>query len=361
MRVPSVLRNSIQRAAFAAVLGFGLVSQMALAQPVIEATHKVAHGGIYELVYNPASNGVLVAAAGMRGAENPGRIVELDAVTLQQRKEYDVSSAPFYGLALNSRTQVLYGSATRSGSVEALDLASGKIIASIGEDAHTRQLVVDEASNKVYVSVVGTRNPNAETQVPSELWVIDGNSNTLAQRFLIAGALTGLAIDGEANRAYMTDMNSNEVLVVDLSNGDVVNRWPTGGESSINVAYDKASSRLFVAAQGSGTLTVLNSQTGELLAKVETGAGAHAVLFNAASNQIYVTNRQASTTTVVDGTTYDVIVNLESGTLPQSLTIDTNANIVFANAKARGLPRNAPADAVPVVDENGDTVVRIRP
>ena len=361
MRVSSVLRESIQRAAVAAIMGFGLVSQLAFAEPVIEATHKVAHGGIYELVYNPASNGVLVAAAGMRGAENPGRVVELDAVTLQQKKEYDVSAAPFYGLALNTRTQMLYGSATRSGSVEVLDLASGEIVASLGEDAHTRQLVVDEASNKVYVSVVGTRNPNAETQVPSELWVIDGSTNTLSKQYKIPGALTGLAIDGEANRAYMTDMNSNEVLVIDLSNGDVVNRWPTGGESSINVAYDKASNRLFVAAQGSGTLSVLNSQTGEILANLETGAGAHAVLFNAASNQIYVTNRQASTTTIVDANTYTVIANLETGTLPQSLTIDTNANIVYANAKARGLPRNAPADAVPVVDENGDTVVRIRP
>src|SRR5690606_1744581 len=307
------------------------------------------------------SNSVLVAAAGMRGAENPGRVVELDAVTLQQRKEYDVSQAPFYGLGLNTRTQRLYGTATRSGSVEVLDLASGKIIASIGENAHTRQLVVDEANNTVYVSVVGSRNPNAETQVPRELWVIDGNSNVLSKRYEIPGALAGLDVDVAGGRAFMTDLNANEVVVVDLKSGNVLNRWPTSGASSINVDYDAASNRLFVANQGSGTLSVLNAQNGELLAHVETGAGAHGVLFNAAGNQVYVANRQASTTTVVDGTSYQVVAQLETGTLPQSLTIDTAANIVFTNSKARGLPRNAPADAVPVVDENGDIVVRIRP
>lgn len=361
MKQQATVRFALKKVALATILGFGLASQSVLAAPTIEATHKVAAGGIYELVYNPASNSVLVAAAGQRGQAGAGRVVELDAVTLQQKKEYDVSSAPFYGLALNSRTQVLYGSATRAGQVAALDLSSGEIVAVIGEDAHTRQLAVDEANNRIYVSVVGTRNPEAENQVPSELWEIDGASNSLIRRIEIPGALTGLALDTASGRALMTDMNSNEVLVIDLNAGAVTHRWPTGGESSINLDFDAASGRVFVANQGSGTLSVLNASTGELLASVETGAGAHAVLFNPVSNQVYVTNRQAGTTSVVDGSSYQLIVNLDSGTLPQSLTMDESANIVFANAKARGRPRNAPADAPDVVDENGDTVVRIRP
>lgn len=352
---------AFRRAALTAVISMGLVSQFALAQPQVEATHKVAAGGIYELVYNPTTDSVLVAAAGQRGQENAGRVVELNAETLQPIKEYDVSEAPFYGLALNNTTQILYGSATRAGQVAALDLKSGEIVAIIGADAHTRQLAVDEASNTIYVSVVGSRNPNAENPVPSELWAIDGATQTLRDRFKIEGTLTGLALDTAAGRAYMTDMNSNEVVVVELATGYVITKWPTHGESSINVAFDPESERLFVASQGSGTLSVLDSRSGELLGKVETGAGAHGVIYNAISDQVYVTNRQASTTSVVDGTSYEVLVNLETGTLPQSVTMDTASNIVYANAKARGLPRNAPADAPPVIDENGDTVVRIRP
>ena len=62
-----VFGETFKRAALVAVAGFGLLSQFAMAQPQIEATHKVAAGGIYELVFNPTTETVLVAAAGQRG------------------------------------------------------------------------------------------------------------------------------------------------------------------------------------------------------------------------------------------------------------------------------------------------------
>ncbi|MDQ8029287.1 MAG: YncE family protein [Brevundimonas sp.] len=327
--------------------------------PTVVKSVKVEPGGVYELVVNPADSSVLVAAVGPRGA-NTAAIARFSA-DLTPGAAIDVSANPLYGLALNSRTQTLYGTDTRTGVISAIDLASGRVVANIGSDrenAHVRQVVVDETANKVYVSEVGGRGANT---LSSRLWIIDGAGNTLERQIDVDAVLTGLAIDTAGNRAFSTDMSANQVVVVDLASGEVAHRWPTGTESAINVVHDAAGNRLFVASQGTGELTVMNATDGTVLQRIATGAGALSVAFNGAVNQAYVANRQAGTVTVVDTNTYAVLANLQTGTFPQTIAINRADNAVYVTNKARGLPRNAPAGTPVPVDPAGDTVTVIRP
>ncbi|MGV3579038.1 YncE family protein [Brevundimonas sp.] len=327
--------------------------------PTIVKSVKVAPGGVYEIVFNPANDTVLVAAVGPRGA-NAAAIASLSA-DLTPGQAIDVSANPLYGLALNSRTQTLYGTDTRTGVISAIDLSTGRLIANIGSDrenAHVRQVVVDETANKVYVSEVGGRGANT---LSSRIWIIDGATNTLERQIDVDAVLTGLAVDVAGGRVFSTDMTANQVVVVDLASGAVAHRWATGAESAINVAYDAAGDRLFVASQGTGELTVLKASDGSVIQRVPTGAGALSVAYNPAIDQVYVANRQAGTVTVVNGADYSVLANLATGTYPQTIAIDSETNTVYVTNKARGLPRDAPAGTPVPVDPTGDTVTIIRP
>lgn len=330
--------------------------------PSIERSVKVAPGGLYEIAFNPADGQLYVAATGPRGA-NAAQVVRLDARSLDAGAAIAVAEAPLYGLALNARAQVLYGTATAGGSLTAIDLRTGRVTAGIkpegAANTHVRQVLVDEADNTVYATIVG-HGEGAEAQ-PSQVWVIDGATN--AGRRIITvptETLTGAALSGDG-RLFVTGMGSNEVLSIDLSTDRVVGRWPAGGERPTNVAHDAAGDRLFVTNQGSGTLSVLNASTGALIRTVPTGEGALAVLHDPRRDRLYVTNRGAGTVTVIDATTYAVLGNLETGTFPQSLALDPATGAVFVTNKARGLPRNAPAGTPVPVDPNGDTVTVIRP
>jgi YVTN family beta-propeller protein len=332
----------------------------AMAQPAVDRSVKVQPGGLYELVFNPADNDVYVAAVGPRGA-NAAAIVRLDGQTLEAESTFDVSANPLYGLALNSQTQTLYGTDTRTGAVVAISVETGQLLASITSDrenAHVRQVVVDEAANWIYVSEVGGRGDNTNS---SRIWAINGADNTLSRMIDVDAVLTGLAIDTANGRAFSTDMTANQVVVVDLSTGETLNRWPTGTESAINLAYDAAADRLFVASQGTGELTVMSAADGSVIQRVATGEGALSVAFNPAVNQIYVANRRAGTVTVVDGASYDVLANLATGTFPQTIAIDPATNAVYVSNKARGLPRGAPAGTPVPDDATGDVVTIIRP
>jgi YVTN family beta-propeller protein len=350
-------------AAMTVAAGALLIASVASAEPTLERSVKVEPGGLYELVFNPADNDVYIAAVGPRG-QTVAQIARLDGATLAAEAGVNVSADPLYGLGLNSRTQMLYGTATRTGSVGVVNLATGEVVASIkdgdNDSAHVREAIVDEQRNKVYVTVVGGETGDASR--PNEVWVIDGATNTLERKITVpVGGLTGAALDVAANRLYITGMSSGDVAAIDLSNDQVVGRWSAGGERPTNVAVDTAGQRLFVANQGSGDLTVLNAASGELLGKVTTGEGALSVAFNGAVNQIYVANRQAGTVTVVDATSYAVLANLQTGTFPQTIAIDRATNTVYVTNKARGLPRNAPAGTPVPVDPAGDTVSVIRP
>jgi len=339
-------------------------STTAWAEPRVETSAKVAHGGLYEIAYNPADKRLYVATTGPRGA-NASKVIVLDSTTLKPVGEIDVSKFGLFGLGIDTRAQILYGTATREGEIATIDLKTGaatsfKLEGSTG--AHLREVVADEASGKAYASVLVGGERGEGPAKPQQIWVIDGKAKKVERAIEVdTKMLTGIAVDSRGGRLFATGLGANEVLAIDIKSGKVTSRWPSGGEGPINVAYDDAGKRLFVVNQKSGDLTVLDAKTGAQKAKVPTGEGALSVAFNPGNQQVYVANRTAGTVSVIDARSYTSLGNLTTGTFPQTLAIDRASNAVFVSNKAKSLPRGAPAGTPPVDDPNGDTVTRIIP
>lgn len=331
---------------------------MASAQAqTIEKTVKVAPGSLYELVVSADTGNVYVAAAGQRG-DNNAQIVILNGDSLAREGSIDVAANKVFGLAINQQTQTLYGTASTSQKIVVIDAASGQVITTLdtGTKGQLREAVVDTDNNRIYVSAVGARGAK------NRIWVIDGATNTLDHDIVVdTKTLTGIAFDSKNGRLFGTGMGANEIVVIDPASGKITQRWDSGGDKPVNAVYDAAGNRLFVANQGSGTLTVLDASDGKLLASVDTGAGALGVNYDAKNNRVYVANRKAGTLSVVDADSYAVVANLETGTYPQTIAINPDSDQVYVSNKAKGLPRDAPKDAVPPKDPNGDTVVLISP
>ena len=331
------------------------------AAPQVVNTIRVAPGGLYEIVHNPRDGDLYIAAIGPRGA-NAAAIARVDAATVTAGQHINVASNPLFGLGINARTQVLYGTDTRNGVVSAINLQTSAVttIRRDGETPHLREIIVDETANKAYASIVGFERDGERH--PSQIWVIDGATHTIERVIDVdTNGLTGIALDRSNNRIFGTGMSSNEVVVVDLATGATTTRWPTQSERPTNRVFDAGSHRLFIASQGTGDLTVIDTRTGAVLSKVATGEGALSVAFNPALNQAYVANRQAGTVTVVNGADYSVLANLDAGTFPQTIAIDQSTNLVYVTNKARGLPRDAAPGTPAPEDPEGDTLTVIRP
>jgi YVTN family beta-propeller protein len=369
-----------------AILGLGFVVAAASIQaqsarvPAVTNQTKVG-GGLYEVVVGESTNSVYVAstAAGNR------KIFALDPQTLAVKGEIDMEANPAFGLSFNNKTQTLYTTNTRSNNVTAVDVKTGKVVATIaspdGGNAHVFRSLVDEATNTVYISLPGN---------PSRIWVIDGATNTLKHEIAdTGGRSTGLALDSAGNRLFTSSIASSEVLEIDLATRTVTRRYPSGGQGTTHLAYDPKTGRLFTSNQQSGNVTVLDTKTTQVLQTIPTGAGALGLTFDHANNLVYVANRQAGTVTVINAASYAVVATLQAGTMPNTVALDTRTGSAYVSNKARSVgrggrggragapagagapvaaaPPSAPAattapaapPAAPPADEGGDTVTRI--
>lgn len=337
--------NFNRKAIALAALGILVMGADAFAQKAA-VTEKVGKG-LYEIVYSEKGKAVYVAAAGSRG-DTIAKIYKLDPKTLAKLDSVDVSEKPGYGLGLNDKTQTLYTSNTRTNSVNAIDLKTGevKIILPEFEKSHTRELVVDESANKIYVSDVGKE---------SRIWVIDGKTNTLEKVIENTGAsTTGLALDKKGEKLYLTNLGTDEIAVLDLATEKIVKTFPAGAEGAINLVLDEKTNRLFVANQKSGGVTVLDAASGELLKTIPTGEGALGIRLDPKNKRVFVANRQAGTVTVLDSSSYEVIGNIETGTHPNTVAINAKTGHAYVTNKAAS-KRDDPS----FVDANGDTVTLI--
>ena len=344
-----VVRAALALALTGVLGGIAIDAQSATAaKPAVEKSARVG-AGVYEVAVG--GDTVYVASVGGRGETGTAKIYALDPKTLETKKTIPVTDAAF-GLGFNAKTQRLYTSNTRTGTVSAIDLKTGNVLASISSEAdpkaHTFRVLVDEDADTVYVSLASK---------DGKIWVIDGKTNTIAHTIANVGVTpTGLALDKAANRLYAAVQGTNDIAAIDLKTREVVTRFPAGGERPTQMAFDAKTSRLFVTSQTGGSVSAINTKSGELLKTIKTGAQALGIGFNPATNRVYVANRQGGTVTVIDATSYEILADLPAGSLPNTVAVDYKTNSVYVTNNAKSGGRGAP----PVDDPNGDTVTLIR-
>ena len=303
--------------------------------------------GVYEAVINKGDGHVYVTTAGSR-TEPGGVLYKIDPSDLTTVDSILLKENPPYGIGINNKTQVVCTTNTRTNSVSAVDLKTGKLIATITNGAnksHTREVLVDEENHIVYITDVGD---------PSKIWVIDGKTHTFSHHIDNLGkTATGMTFLNDTERIYLTVIGENAIYVVNTKTKEVENKFPSGGEAPVNITSD--GERLFVTNQKSGTVTVLNKE-GELIKSIETGAGAIGIAYDPVENRIYSANRGTGTTTIIDASNYQVLGDLETGSHPNHVKVDNNG-VAFVINKTKG---GRPVEGQPVaVDRNGDTITKI--
>lgn len=322
------------------------------AQAAQELLRKPVGKGAYEMVWNPAEPGLFVATSQSRSLDKGGIVYRLDPQTLDVTQIIHNDIKPF-GAAVNSKTGMLYFGNTTTSSVTAIDAKTGEVKGRLvlderkrSEDVRPlapRELVVDEATNTVYIGGLGN---------PSVLWVVDGATLTLRTTITGLGKMnTGLAIDSEAKRIYTTNADG-ELITIDTATNNVLSRKKLQDDDAahmyLNISLDKAGKRAFITDSKAAALLVVDTEKGEVIKKVEVPESL-SVLFNPVRNEVYVTHRQAGTVSVIDGKTYAVTKTFQTPTHPNSLLLSQDGQTLYVSVKqasSRQKEATAPDDVV---------------
>jgi hypothetical protein len=176
------------------------------------------------------------------------------------------------------RVVVGYG----DGALALVDAASGEKAGEIALPGHPESFRLEAGGPRAFVNVPEARqvvvvDREAGRQVAA--WKLDGRDNF------------PMALDEAGGRLLVVDRHPAELLILDTGSGEVVARLPTCGDAD-DVFLDAKRDRVYVSC-GEGVVDVLRRRGDayEELARVPTASGARTALFVPELDRLYVAAR----------------------------------------------------------------------
>ncbi|WP_353173516.1 YncE family protein [Paracandidimonas soli] len=311
--------------------------------------------GLYQVAYSSKNDRLFVTTAIGRPPVKESSLLKVNPATLEVEASAEMALAKsrddghrlaVYGIGLDDANGNVWTTNTRDGAVAVYKQSDLSLVKQFdsGLVDHARDVAVDASTGKAYASMP-MENKVAVFDIAKLEHLKDVEIDSLKR-----GAKFGtysLALDSKGGKLYTVSGSTNEAAVIDTKTDTVEKVFAIDGvRGAIGVAVDPASKRLFVAAQGSDNLAIVDLENGKTLHNVAVGAGALNVAFDTVTGHAYVTNRGAGTVTVVD-VDGKIVANLPGGTFPNHATPDGKGAVYVVN-KSRGKD-----------DPQGDRITRI--
>lgn len=330
-----------------------------------EVTEAQASRGLYQSAYSARNDALFVTSAIGRPPVRQSELVKLDARTLKVVARVTPQAAPqmparpgeearepglyaVYGVGVDDSKDMLWVTNTRQNTVSVYRQADLSLVKQFapGTVGHPRDAVVDQARGKAYVSSTG--KPEVAVFDTEKLEV----AKTVQLRSLQRGkdfSAASLSFDAKAGRLYVASLSTNEVAIVNTSTDLVEKVFPVpAARGVIGISHDPATGRIFVAAQGSDNLVVLDGTSGAVVADTPVGAGALNVAFDPVKRRAYVSNRGAGTIAVADADG-KLVANLGPAPSANHVSLGKDGTIYAVDKSANAR------------DAESDTILRIRP
>jgi YVTN family beta-propeller protein len=215
-----------------------------------------------------------------------------------------------------------------------LDLASGSVAASLPTGIGPHEVAVSPDGQRALATNYGSRE-------------VQGSSLTLID---IPAARVAATIDLGAfrrphgvrwlddTRAVVTAEANRTLLVVDVERRRVRSEIRTDQDTSHMVAVTPDGQRAFVANIGSGSVTAIDLEAGQVLAQIQTGEGAEGIDIGPDGREVWVANRAADSLSVIDAQSLAVVASIPCGEFPIRVRITPDGrHALVSNARSADL------------------------
>ncbi len=290
--------------------------------------------GVYELAYDASQNILFAASApSFEKTKTHGLVYQLNPDTLLATGKIATDRRAF-ATALDEANHILYIGNTLEGSVSLIDTRSGKEIKTVQlsdisnpqEIIHTREMVLDAKRQRLYVTGVAQKGI---------IWVIDTQKQQLVATVENVGEYpTGLAVDEEKGRVYSVN-GSGELITLDADKPEILNRVKVEAQKKhffLNIALDVKADRAFITDPDLPDVLVVSLKNGKIIDRIKV-INSLAVLYSPGRNEIYITHRNAQVISIVDAQTYKVKASISTTALPNSLALSPDGRTLYASVK----------------------------
>ncbi|MDO8281579.1 MAG: YncE family protein [Thermodesulfovibrionia bacterium] len=185
--------------------------------------------------------------------------------------------------------------------------------------------------------------------------VIDTATDTIvATTPVVGGGPAGVAVNPAGTRVYVTNIGSGNVSVIDTATNIVVDTIAVESQP-FGVAVNPTGTRVYVANAASNTVSVINTATNTVVDSVPVGSSPHGIVVNPAGTRVYVANFNTNNVSVINTATNTVVTTVPVGGWPYGIAVNPAGTRVYVTNFHFG------SQSVSVIDTATDTVVATVP
>ncbi len=191
--------------------------------------------------------------------------------------------------------------------------------------------------------------------------VLDCNADTLfTDSVSVPGKVVDLCYNPQRQLLYATSHYTNQILVIDAENLQVLDTIRTGISALGDVVFNPLVNKLYVYSLDYNTLDnvlfILNADNGRLIKSIATGRRGFEGLrmcLHPEKRKLYCSNFELNSLSVIDCFADTVIKTIPVAPYPFDLTVNTTNHKLYSSHSA--------TSALSVIDYDADTVIAVVP
>ena len=227
-------------------------------------------GRIDHFAFDPAGERLFICALGNNAVE-----------VLDLRKGNRVHSitglgAP-QGVAYVPEVNRLFVANDKDGVCKIYDGKSFQVVGELNLKDDADNVRGDEATKKIYVGFGS-----------GGIAVVNAPDGKQLGSIKLSAHPEAFQLEKNGNRIFVNVPNSRHVEVIDRDKGEVIARWKTDlAFGNFPMALDEANHRLFVGCRLPSRLVVLNTDSGDVVAKIDISGDSDDVFYDSKRHRIY--------------------------------------------------------------------------
>ena len=228
--------------------------------------------------------------------------------------------------ALNAATLVVANKAEATASL--IDLTSGQVVATLPTGVGPHEVGISPDGRFAMVTDYGNRETSGNS-----LTMIDVAAASVVKTIDLGEYLSPHGVEWiDSERIAVTAEDNKALLVIDVATEEVLSVIDTDQDVSHMLSLSDDRKTAYVTNIGSGSLTVIDLDNGERVANIPTGDGAEGIAVS--GQQIWVTNRGEDTISILGTETLEIAAELSSKGFPIRATATPTGLVLVTRANA---------------------------
>lgn len=219
------------------------------------------------------------------------------------------------------------------------------------------RVAVDPTTATAYVTDLGSHGVS----------VIDEVTNTVTATIGVGSGPNGIAVDPTTHTLYVANGADDTVSVIDEGSRTVIKTIAGVGGTPLEIAIDPGMGRAYVADFGANAVSVIDEASNTVLTTVPVGTNPVGAAVDPATHTVYITNTGGAghapggdSVSVIDEATNLVTTTIAVGVNPQSVAVDPTNHVVYvSNAGLTATVGNI--NSVSVIDGTTNTITTTIP